>query len=96
MTKFSISDIAHLASLSGLSLSDDEAEKLRTSLGSITEYVDMLDELDVSDVEPVYQVTELYNVFDKDEVGDGGASRDELLRLAPESLDAQIRVPKVL
>lgn len=96
MTKFSLSDIAHLASLSGLSLSDDEAEQLRTSLDSIINYVDMLDELDVSGVEPVYQVTDLYNVFDKDEVGDNGASREALLELAPESQDGQIRVPKVL
>lgn len=96
MTRFSLSDIDHLASLSGLSLTDDEAQQLKTSLDSITGYVDMLDELDVTGVEPLYQVTDLFNVFDRDEVRDDGISREDLLSLAPESLDGQIKVPKVL
>lgn len=96
MTRFSLSDIDHLASLSGLSLTDDEAQQLKTSLDSITGYVDMLDELDVTGIEPLYQVTDLFNVFDKDEVRSDGIGRDDLLGLAPESLDGQIKVPKVL
>ena len=52
MTKFSLSDISHLATLSGLTLTDSEAEQLRSSLDSVIGYVGMLDELDVEGVEP--------------------------------------------
>ena len=70
MTKFSLSDISHLATLSGLTLTDSEAEQLRSSLDSVIGYVGMLDELDVEGVEPVYQVTDLYNVHEDDEIID--------------------------
>ena len=96
MTKFSLSDISHLASLSGLSLSDDETEELRSSLDSIIGYVDMLDELDVAGVEPAYQVADLYSVQEDDQVASDGVGRDGLLELAPETLEGQIKVPKVL
>ena len=96
MTTFSMSDITHLATLSGLTLSGDETEQLQSSLESIIGYVGMLDELDVADVEPTYQVTDLCNVYDDDEVRSDGVSREDLLKLAPESHDGQIKVPKVL
>lgn len=96
MTTFSLSDVDHLAALSGLSLSESESERLRTDLDSIVAYVEMLDELDVTDVEPTYQVTGLFNVFDEDVVAESEVGRDELLALAPESVDGQIKVPKVL
>lgn len=96
MTKFSTSDITHLATLSGLSLADDEVEHLRTDLESIIHYVDKLDELDVSGVEPTYQVTQLSNVTRDDVVLQGAVSSGRLVELAPESLQGQIKVPKVL
>lgn len=96
MTKFSLSDVSHLATLSGLTLADDEAEQLRSSLDSIISYVSMLDELDVEGVEPVYQVTDLYNVHESDEVRSDDVNRDQLLALSPDSKDGQIKVPKVL
>ncbi len=96
MTKFSTSDITHLATLSGLSLADDEVEHLRTDLESIIHYVDKLDELDVSGVEPTYQVTQLSNVTRDDVVSQGAVSSERLVELAPESLQGQIKVPKVL
>ena len=96
MTKFSLSDISHLATLSGLTLTDSEAEQLRSSLDSVIGYVGMLDELDVEGIEPVYQVTDLYNVHEDDEIIDDGVGRDQLLSLAPDSANGQIKVPKVL
>lgn len=56
----------------------------------------MLDELDVAGVEPTYQVTDLENVWRKDEVIDGGVTREQLLSLAPETLENQVKVPQVL
>lgn len=89
-------DILHLASLSNLSLSDDEVKSLGKDLQDIIKYISQLDELDTKDVEPTYQVFEMENVWRDDEIVDQGVSREELLALSAESRDNQIEVPKVL
>lgn len=86
----------HLAQLSNLELSDDEIENLKTDLGNILGYVAQLGELDTEGVEPTYQVTDLENVWRDDRIIDYGIGRQELLELAPESHDNQVKVPKVL
>ena len=95
MTNISTSDIQHLASLSSLALADDEVDGLRQDLENIIGYIEQLGELDTSGVEPTYQVTGLENVWREDEV-QSGISRDELLELAPEKLNNQVKVPQVL
>ena len=89
-------DILHLASLSNLSLSDDEVKSLGKDLQDIIKYISQLDELDTKDVEPTYQVFEMEYVWRDDEIVDQGVSREELLALSAESRDNQIEVPKVL
>ena len=61
----------------------------------IVEYINQLGELDTSGVEPTYQVTGLENVWREDEV-QPGITRDELLELAPEKQNNQVKVPQVL
>ena len=95
MTNISTSDIQHLASLSSLALADDEVDGLRQDLENIIGYIEQLGELDTSGVEPTYQVTGLENVWREDEVKQG-ISRDELLELAPEKQNNQVKVPQVL
>ena len=95
MTNISTSDIQHLASLSSLALADDEVDGLRQDLENIIGYIEQLGELDTSGVEPTYQVTGLENVWREDEVK-SGISRDELLELAPEKQNNQVKVPQVL
>lgn len=90
------STIEHLAELSNFSLSDAEAERLQKDLTGIVEYISQLDALDVSGVEPTYQVFEMENVWREDEILPQDASREELLALTVESVDNQIKVPKVL
>ena len=94
--KQSASDSQYLAGLSGLALSDAETQALGTDIDNIITYITMLDELDVVGVEPTYQVTDLENVWRKDEVIDGGVTREQLLSLAPETLENQVKVPQVL
>ena len=86
----------HLASLSNLSLTEDEVESLGKDLQGIIKYISQLDELDTENVEPTYQVFEMENVWRDDEVVDQGVSREELLALSEKSRDNQIEVPKVL
>ena len=95
MTNISISDIQHLASLSSLALADDEVDELRQDLENIIGYIEQLGELDTAGVGPTYQVTGLENVWREDEVKPG-ISRDELLELAPEKQNNQVKVPQVL
>ena len=95
MTNISTSDIQHLASLSSLALADDEVDGLRQDLENIIGYIEQLGELDTSGVEPTYQVTGLENVWREDEVKPG-IHRDELLELAPEKKNNQVKVPQVL
>jgi aspartyl-tRNA(Asn)/glutamyl-tRNA(Gln) amidotransferase subunit C len=96
MTQISRDDVQHLAQLSSLALRDDEIQAMQTDLGNILDYVNQLSELDTNGIEPTYQVTDLDNVWRADIVDDYGINRDDLLALAPENKDGQIKVPKVL
>ncbi len=89
-------DIEHLAALSNLGLSEAQAKALQTDLQGIVNYISELDALDTEGVEPTYQVFEMENVWRDDEIREQEAGREELLALAPEQLDNQIKVPKVL
>ncbi len=95
MTQISRDDVLGLARLSSLALSDDEVDALTADIANIINYIDSLSELDTSSVEPTYQVSGRQNVWRSDEI-QAGVSREELLGLAPESLENQIKVPKVL
>lgn len=96
MTTISINDVQHLAQLSSLQLDDSEAESLRSDLEGILGYIEQLSELDTTGVEPTYQVTDLQNVWREDQVDDYGLDREQLLALAPDADNNQIKVPKVL
>ena len=96
MTSISTSDIGHLATLSGISLAAEEQESLGKDIEKIIDYIKMLDELDVEGVEPTYQVTGLSRVYRADEVDQVGVSPQQLLELAPDVQDEQVKVPQVL
>lgn len=96
MTTISTDDVKHLASLSALSLSDDEIQSLRGDIEAILGYVEQLNTLDTTGVEPTYQVTGLENVWRTDTVQESGVETETLLGLAADSHDQQFKVPKVL
>lgn len=95
-TTISSDDIAHLADLSNLQLTDEESASLRQDLEAILAYISELSDLDTDNVEPTYQVTDLSNVWRDDTKIDSGVDRDALLSLAPSTQDNQVKVPKVL
>lgn len=96
MTRFSDEDVRHLAHLSNLRLTADEAERLRSELEHIIGYIQQLDELDTTGIDPTYQVTDLYNVWRPDQVDTYGIDQTSLLKLAPSTEHEHIKVPKVL
>ena len=96
MTTITRDDIVKLAQLSNLTLSDSEVTDLQGDISNILNYVEQLDELDTTGVGPAYQVTGLANVTRSDQVVASEVTRQDLLALAPQSKDNQIKVPKVL
>ncbi len=90
------STVKHLADLSDFRLNSDEAKRLGGDLENIIKYISQLDELDTSDVEPTYQVFEMENVWRNDEILPQDANCEDLLNLTVETIDNQIKVPKVL
>lgn len=96
MTQVSRDDVVKLAALSNLQLVDDEVDSLTQDIATILDYIHQLSELDTSGIEPTYQVTDLENVMRDDEVHEGLVGKEDLLALAPETVEDQIKVPKVL
>ncbi len=96
MARISKDDVVHLSHLSNLSLTDDEVESLQGDLEKILNYVGDLSGINTEGVEPTYQVNDPQNVDRADEVIDYGVDRQALLATAPEQLDDQIKVPKVI
>lgn len=91
----SLEDVRHLAELSQIRLNKTELTSLASDIDRIVGYIDQLDELDTAGVEPTFQLTGLENVWRADEVKPQ-LERRELLQLAPDSEDGQVKVPKVL
>lgn len=87
--------VKHLASLSNINLSDSDIEPLSNDIGKIIDYIGELGQLDTTGVEPTYQVTGLSDVWREDKV-EPQIPREKLLKLAPDSADNSIKVPKVL
>lgn len=95
MENISKEQVKHVAELSRLAITDEEAEKLTEELRGIINYAEQLNELDTSNVEPTTHVLNLVNVFRKDEPK-AWITQEEALKNAPDQKDGQIRVPSIL
>lgn len=104
-------DVAYVAELANLELTDSERSGMLRDLNSILEYIDRLNELDTSDVPPMAQVSDRYGVDEAKQGSDrfAYASRadvveglrkslphEDALANAPDSDDDFFRVPKVI
>ena len=89
-------DILHLADLSNFSLSEEDIKSLGGDLQSIIKYISQLDELDTENVQPTYQVFEMENIWRDDTILPQDAEREAMLALTANTIDHQIKVPKVL
>ena len=100
-------DVAYVADLANLELTDRERGRLVRDLNSILEYVDRLNELDTSNVQPMAQVS--YHLGDRQPSGVADASREDILEglrkslphevaleNAPETDGTFFKVPKVI
>jgi len=104
-------DVAYVADLANLELTEDERRGMVRDLNSILEYVDRLNELDTSDVPPMAQVSDRYGVDESKQGSERFAytmredvlyglrpslPHQEALANAPDADEDFFRVPKVI
>lgn len=86
--------VAHVARLARLSLTDSELAAYTDQLSRIIEHVESLNQADTADVPPTYHAIDLQNVFRPDEPC-ASVSRERLLEQAPEAEAGCFKVPKI-
>lgn len=91
----SADEVRTIAQMAKLSPSDNQIESLRTELASMMALSSKLKDADLSDVEPMTSPVESSNRLAEDEPG-RTFSAEQVAKLAPDSKDGSIRVPKVL
>lgn len=93
--RLSEEDVRKVATLSRLTLSDEEVAHFAEQLSSVLDYVSKLAELDVEGVEPMAHAMDITNVLRDDEPADG-LSVDAALTNAPQKDPPFFKVPKVI
>jgi aspartyl-tRNA(Asn)/glutamyl-tRNA(Gln) amidotransferase subunit C len=88
-------DVAHVARLARLSLTDPELARFTDQLGAVLAHAADVESLDVGDVPPTAHPFPLVNVHRADEPGPC-LDRDEVLAQAPAVEGDRFRVPPIL
>jgi aspartyl-tRNA(Asn)/glutamyl-tRNA(Gln) amidotransferase subunit C len=95
MAEISREDVAHVARLARLQLSDDELDVFTGQLAKVLQHAQDVEALDVDDVPPTAHPFPLVNVLREDEPR-ATLDRDEVLASAPVAEQGMFRVPPVL
>ena len=95
MSTISRDDVAHLARLSRLAVTDEELDRFAGQLDQVLAAVARVQEASVDDVEPMSHAVPLTNVLRADEVRPS-LPRDAVLAGAPAAEDGRFRVPRIL
>ncbi|HTM68418.1 MAG TPA: Asp-tRNA(Asn)/Glu-tRNA(Gln) amidotransferase subunit GatC [Candidatus Binatia bacterium] len=94
--KLTPEQVDHIATLSRLSLTDEERVRFAEQLSSVLEYVDALAKVDTAGVEPMNHSIALMNVFGADEPAPcDAATRAALLDRFPEREGDLLKVKAV-
>ena len=88
-------DVAHVAKLARLNLTEEETKLFQAQLGRVLEYAEKLRELDTSEVEAAAHAVPLFNVFREDEPR-SWLSAEEALSNAPRQANGLFIVTKVV
>lgn len=95
MTSLSRDEVAHVAKLARLQLTDEQLDVFTPQLAAILEHAADVEALDLGDVPPTAHPYPLANVLRPDVPRDAGI-RDAVLAEAPSVEDSMFRVPPVL
>jgi aspartyl-tRNA(Asn)/glutamyl-tRNA(Gln) amidotransferase subunit C len=88
-------DVAHVAKLARLDLTEEEMARLVVELGAVLDHAADVAALDTSGVAPTAHPLPLRNVLRPDEPRPV-LERDEVLAMAPRAEDGRFRVPPIL
>ncbi len=95
MSKVSKEQVKNVAFLARLKLGKAEMEKMQEDMSAILDFVEQINEVDTSGILPTAHVLDIKNVYRKDVAGECMPNY-EIMKLAPESSDGSIVVPKVI
>jgi aspartyl-tRNA(Asn)/glutamyl-tRNA(Gln) amidotransferase subunit C len=95
VSQISRDEVAHLARLARLALSDDELDSFAGQLDAILEHVSRIQAVDVTDVEATDSPLTSVNVTRPDVV-EPGLTQEEALAQAPKSAEGRFAVPRIL
>lgn len=95
MSQISRDEVAHLARLARLALTDDELNSYAGQLDAILEHVSQIQAVDVTGVEPTDNPLKDVNVFRSDVV-EPCLTQEEALAQAPKAVDGRFAVPRIL
>jgi aspartyl-tRNA(Asn)/glutamyl-tRNA(Gln) amidotransferase subunit C len=88
-------DVAHVARLARLALSDDELEQYTSQLAGVLRHAADIEALDIDNVEATAHPFPLVNVL-REDVPTPSLDRDEVLAQAPEVDQERFRIPRIL
>jgi aspartyl-tRNA(Asn)/glutamyl-tRNA(Gln) amidotransferase subunit C len=95
MAKTSDLDVAYVARLARLNLTDEETELFQKQLGDVLKYAEKLREVDVSNVEAAAHALPIFNVFREDAPRDWFTAQQALSN-APRQANGLFIVTKVV
>ncbi|BCJ87109.1 hypothetical protein skT53_20940 [Effusibacillus dendaii] len=88
-------DVAHVANLARLKLTDQEMEQYTEQLNKILQHAEELQKLDLENVEPTSHVLPIQNVM-RDDRTRQWLTNEQALSNAPDEDEGQFRVPAVM
>jgi aspartyl-tRNA(Asn)/glutamyl-tRNA(Gln) amidotransferase subunit C len=88
-------DVAYVAELARLELTDEEKSLFQPQLESIVKYVEKISSVDIEGVEPMMHGRELVNAFREDVVRPS-MSTQEALANAPKRVGDEFLLPKIV
>jgi aspartyl-tRNA(Asn)/glutamyl-tRNA(Gln) amidotransferase subunit C len=91
----STADVAHVARLARLALTDAELQQYTGQLAAVLAHAADVEALDTTGVPPTAHPLPLVNVL-RDDVVVAGLDRDEVLAEAPDAQSGRFRVPRIL
>jgi aspartyl-tRNA(Asn)/glutamyl-tRNA(Gln) amidotransferase subunit C len=93
--RISREDVAHVARLARLDVTDEELERFTEQLAAVLDHARDVEALDTAGVPPTAHPLPLVNVLRADEVV-ASLDREEVLAAAPAAEQGMFRVPKIL
>ena len=95
VSQISRDEVAHLAHLARLALTDDELDSFAGQLDAIISHVSQIQAVDVTGVDPTGNPLKDVNVFRSDVV-EPCLTQEQALAEAPKSAEGRFAVPRIL